>query len=98
MFILDDILMAPIRGLRLVFEEIHHAVDSQTHDTQSVVESLQDLYMQLETGKITEAEFDEREAKLLDELDRAEGLPAEEGSPEEDGPDESSRGESDESP
>ena len=32
-------------------------------------ESLTDLYMMLETGQITEAEFDEQEAALLDRLD-----------------------------
>jgi len=73
MFIIDDILLSPVKGLMMIFEEIHSAVESETHDTESVVDQLQELYMCLETGKITEEEFDLREKELLDRLDQAEG-------------------------
>ncbi|MBI4864507.1 MAG: gas vesicle protein GvpG [Candidatus Riflebacteria bacterium] len=73
MLIIDDILLSPVKGLLLVFEEIHRAVESETHDTASVVDQLQELYMRLETGKISTVEFDLQEKALLDRLDRAEG-------------------------
>lgn len=73
MFIIDDILLSPVKGLMMIFEEVHRAVESETHDTASVVDQLQELYMCLETGKISTEEFDVREKELLDRLDRAEG-------------------------
>ena len=72
MFLLDDILLAPTRGLLFCFREIRKAVEGELHDTKSVVCDLQELYMLLETGKITEREFQEKETILLDRLDAAE--------------------------
>ena len=47
-------------------EEIENEADSITNE-------LSDLYMMLETGKITESEFDAREKELLDRLDEIQG-------------------------
>ena len=38
-------------------------------ESQSITEQLRLLYMQLETGRITEQEFDAQEKLLLDRLD-----------------------------
>ena len=80
MFLVDDILMAPARGLLWVFKEIHHAVEQeQANEAEAITTKLSELYMMLETGQMTEAEFDAAEKALLDRLDaikeRADGGP-----------------------
>jgi hypothetical protein len=78
MFLIDDILLAPARGLLWIFKEIHHAVEEeQANEAEAITAKLSELYMMLETGQMTEAEFDVAEKALLDRLDaikeRAEG-------------------------
>ena len=70
MFLIDDILMAPARGLLWVFKEIHCvAEEDQANEVESITAKLSDLYMMLETGQMTEADFDAEEKILLDRLD-----------------------------
>jgi hypothetical protein len=70
MFLIDDILMAPARGLFWVFKEIHRAAEeAQANEADAITAQLSDLYMMLETGQMTEAEFDAAEKSLLDRLD-----------------------------
>ena len=70
MFLIDDILMAPAHGLLWIFKEIHHAVEEeQANEAEAITTKLSELYMMLETGQMTEAEFDAAEKALLDRLD-----------------------------
>jgi hypothetical protein len=69
--LVDDILLAPFRGLLWIFEEIHRAAQEEmVSDAESITAELSTLYMRLETGKITEQEFAEQEKVLLDRLDK----------------------------
>ncbi|MCX5862014.1 MAG: gas vesicle protein GvpG [Deltaproteobacteria bacterium] len=71
MFLVDDILLAPFKGLMWVFEEIRDAADQERGaEADAITLELQRLYTTLESGKITEAEFDLKEAELLDRLDQ----------------------------
>ena len=70
MFLVDDILMSPARGLYWVFKEICRAAEEdQAGEAESITTKLSELYMMLETGMMTEAEFDAEEKILLDRLD-----------------------------
>lgn len=70
MLILDDILLAPFKGLFWVFKEIDEAVRKEVQSEPAAITTrLGDLYMMLETGQITEEEFDATEKVLLDRLD-----------------------------
>ena len=70
MFLVDDILLAPARGLFWIFKEIHHAgEEEQANEAEAITTKLSELYMMLETGQMTEAEFDAAEKALLDRLD-----------------------------
>lgn len=70
MLLVDDLLLAPIRGLLWVFEKIHDAAQEEiAGEAEAVTVELRELYMMLETGRITEAEFDDRERTLLDRLE-----------------------------
>ncbi|HCF56770.1 MAG TPA: gas vesicle protein GvpG [Myxococcales bacterium] len=70
MLIIDDLIAAPFKGVWWVFKKIHQATMDELESRQRQTRSeLSELYMQLETGRITEAEFDAREKELLDRLD-----------------------------
>jgi hypothetical protein len=69
-FILDDILLFPLKSLFWIFREIHNAGMQEIADEADAITSrLSELYMMLETGRISEEEFDEEERRLLDVLD-----------------------------
>ena len=71
MFVVDDLLMAPARGLLWIFQEIHRAAQEEmVSDAESITAELSALYMRLETGKLTEEEFAAEEKLLLERLDK----------------------------
>ncbi|MCF8038920.1 MAG: gas vesicle protein GvpG [Desulfohalobiaceae bacterium] len=73
MILVDDILLSPIRGLFWIFREIHNAAQQEfENEPEAITAELTNLYMMLETEKITEEEFDKREKELLDRLDELE--------------------------
>ncbi|MEM5785803.1 MAG: gas vesicle protein GvpG [Syntrophobacteraceae bacterium] len=75
MLILDDILLAPFKGVLWVIEKIHKATVEEIEAQHSRITSeMSELYMMLETGKITEDEFDQKEQQLLDRLDKLDEL------------------------
>jgi len=77
MFLVDDLLLFPIKGVLWVFREIRDAAEQErAGERESITATLSELYMQLETGQITEAEFDAREKVLLDRLDRLQAAEA----------------------
>ncbi len=70
MLLVDDLLLAPIHGLLWVFGKIYEAAEEEIAGEADVITAeLRELYMMLETGKITEAEFGARERPLLDRLE-----------------------------
>jgi hypothetical protein len=73
MFLIDDIVTSPVRGIFWIFEEINRVVQKElAGEAESVTEQLRLLYMQLETSQITEQQFDAAEKILLDRLDAIE--------------------------
>jgi hypothetical protein len=73
MLLVDDILLFPVHSIMWVFREISEIAQKELDgEAKSITEQLRVLYMQLETGRITEAEFDAGEELLLDRLDAIE--------------------------
>lgn len=71
MLIIDDILLAPFKGLLWTFRKIQAAAQNEIDAQRTRIRSdLSELYMQLDTGRISEEEFDAQEKQLLDRLDR----------------------------
>ena len=67
MFLIDDILLSP---LLWIAREVHKAAEEElANESETIKADLSELYLMLETGRITEEEFDAREKKLLDRLD-----------------------------
>ena len=71
-FLLDDIILAPVKGVIFIAEQIHAQAMEELLDEDGVRQELRELYMLLETGKISEAEFEEREAALVERLEELE--------------------------
>ena len=70
MIIIDSLLAAPLRGLMFVLEKIDEAVREEAEaEERTIMADLSALHRALDSGAITEAEFDGREQKLLDRLD-----------------------------
>ena len=70
MLLVDDILFSPIKGINWIFKKIHELAEEElSGEADRIRESLTELYMQLETGEISEEEFEQQEALLLDRLD-----------------------------
>lgn len=70
MFLLDKLLTTP---LLWIAREINDAVQKErTGESENITRSLSELYMRLETGQITEQEFETEESQLLDRLDAIE--------------------------
>jgi hypothetical protein len=86
MLLVDDILFAPVRSILWIFREIRDIAQEELDgEAKSITEQLRTLYMQLETGRITEAEFETGEKLLLDRLDEIESRRAAENGEPEDG-------------
>ena len=70
MFIIDDLLASPARGLMFVLRKINEAVQLEREAQEKVtMAELTALHRELDEGKITEDEFDAREHVLLTRLD-----------------------------
>jgi hypothetical protein len=71
--LIDDILFSPITGLVALARELQRAaIEEGRRAAAETRAALADLYRALESGAVTEAEFDRREAELLDRLDALE--------------------------
>jgi Gas vesicle protein G len=70
MLLIDTILLSPIYGTIWAARQVHKAIEqNQADEPARITAELGELYMMLETGRITEAEFGVREKELLDLLE-----------------------------
>ena len=84
MLLVDDILFFPVTSILWIFREISKVAHEElAGEAQSITEQLRLLYMQLETGGITEQQFDAEEKLLLDRLDAIDSRRKGEEEPEE---------------
>jgi len=69
MFIIDDILLAPVKGLLYVFKEIHKIAEEELEDTpEKLKKELLRLQMLFETDQINEEEYSKREKNILERI------------------------------
>jgi hypothetical protein len=74
MFLVDDLLLSPGKGLLFVLREIDKRAREELLDDESVRQELRESYMLLETGRITEREFERRELRLVGRLEAIERM------------------------
>jgi len=69
-FIIDDILFAPVNGLIFIAEKINDVLEKETSDEGVVKERLMALQLRFELDEIDEEEYDREEDELLKKLER----------------------------
>lgn len=70
MFLLDTILLSPLKGMVWLGRKINEVADQELNDVGRIKEELLALQMQLDLDQITEQEYLEKERDLLDRMDR----------------------------
>jgi len=70
MFILDDLLLAPLKGMLFIGKKINEVIEKERSDEGSVKERLMALQLRFEMDEIDEEEYDRQEDELLKLLER----------------------------
>ncbi len=75
MFIIDNILLSPMKAFMWMVRELHNAAQQEiTGEADQLTHRLSTLYMMLETQQITQEDFDLQEREILTRLDEIEAL------------------------
>jgi len=69
MFLIDSILLAPLKGVVWLGEKLNEIAEKELSDTGRIKEELMALQLRFELDEITEQEYNEKEKELLDRLD-----------------------------
>lgn len=65
MLLIDDILLAPLKGVLFIAEKINEVIEKEMSDEGSLKERLMALQLKFEMDEIDEEEYDRREDELL---------------------------------
>lgn len=68
MFLIDDILLAPVSGFKFILNQIQKMADNELNDDSVIKEQLLELQMRLELDEISDAEYQQRETELFARL------------------------------
>ena len=70
MFLLDDILLAPIKGLAVICRKVHEAAKKDLEQQErDILAALGELHQLMDAGQIGDEDFNGRESHLLDRLE-----------------------------
>jgi len=70
MFLLDDILLSPVKGLAAICRKVEEAARQDLENQEKgAMSALGELHRRLETGQIDEKEFDAEETRLLERIE-----------------------------
>ncbi len=74
MFLIDDLLMLPVKGFMGIFKRIHEMAEQELSDETYLREKLMSLRLRFELDEIGEEEYSQQERELLARLDAARGV------------------------
>jgi len=69
MFLLDDILLAPLKGVIWLGKKVNEVGEKKLYDEGGIKEELMALQLRFELDEISRQEYDQKENELLDRLD-----------------------------
>ena len=69
MFLLDDILLAPLKGVIWLGKKVYEVGEKELYDEGGIKEELMALQLRFELDEISEHEYNEKEEELLARLD-----------------------------
>jgi len=70
MFLLDDILLAPVHGIIWLGQKMDEIITGEENNENTLKEKLLELQSLLELGRIDEDEYRRRETAILERLER----------------------------
>ena len=70
MFLIDDILLAPLKGVIFIGKKINDVIEKEMSDEGAIKERLMALQLKFEMDEISEEEYDQREDEILQLLER----------------------------
>ena len=65
MFLIDDILLAPLKGVIFIGKKINEVIEHEMSDEGAIKERLMALQLKFEMDEIDEEEYDRKEDELL---------------------------------
>jgi len=68
MFLIDDILLAPLKGVIWIGEKLNELVEKEFSDEGRIKEKLMELQLKFEMDEISEEEYNRQEKELLERL------------------------------
>jgi hypothetical protein len=68
MFLIDDILLAPLNGVVFIAKKINDVIEKEMSDEGAIKERLMALQLKFEMDEIDEEEYDRQEDELLNLL------------------------------
>ena len=69
MFLLDDILLAPVHGVMWLGGKLNEVIQHEANDEGKLKENLLELQAKLDLGEISEDEYRRQETALLELLE-----------------------------
>ncbi len=69
MFLIDDILLAPLKGLIWLGEKIKDIAEQEVSDEGRIKKNLMELQLKFELDQISEEEYNRQKKELLARLD-----------------------------
>lgn len=69
MFLVDDILLAPLKGVIWLGKKINEIAEKEVSDEGRIKEKLMELQLRFEIDEISEEEYNTQEKELLERLD-----------------------------
>ncbi len=73
MFLIDDLMLSPGKFVLWIFRQVHDAAQEElSGERQRITAELGQLHAMLESGRLSEDEFDALEQVLLNRLDALE--------------------------
>jgi len=69
MFLIDSILLAPLKGVVWLGEKLNEVAEKELNDDGLIKQELMELQLRFELDEISEQEYNKKENELLDRLD-----------------------------
>jgi hypothetical protein len=69
MFLIDDILLAPLKGVIWLGEKINDIAEREVSDEENIKEKFMELQLRFELDEISEEEYTKQEKELMARLE-----------------------------
>lgn len=69
MFLIDDILLAPLKGIVWLGKKVEDMAEKELYDEGGIKEKLMELQLKFELDEISEDEYDKQEKELLSQIE-----------------------------